>query len=260
MAATAVDRGSGPGRAVGHRIGEDGRVVPVAPQDRSSAPAAGGLVSTVEDLLRLDQALYGEALLPRAALEEAFAPVRLADGRTGGYGYGWTVRRFRGLREIAHGGDIDGFNGFLARYPTERFTVIVLANYSMASSAPLPTAAELAHRIVATFLGDRLEAQPPSVAVDPAVLADYAGDYRLEGPPPLIAAMGETITITAAGGRLLGRDRGGRDAELRAESETVFASPDGPVTLTFVRDGEGQVTGLVVSLMGLREFRARKVR
>jgi hypothetical protein len=260
MSATAVDDGGGVGRALGYRFSDDGRLIAVVPVDRAPDPAAGGLVSTVEDLFRLDQALYGESLLPRAHLEEAFAPVRLSDGRTGGYGYGWMVTRFRGLSEVAHGGDIDGFNGYLARYPSERFTVIVLANYAMAASATLPTAAELAHRIVALYLADRLEAPKPSVSVDPAILSSYVGDYQIEGPPPLIAAMGDVLTVTAEGARLLARDRSGRVAELQAESETAFVSPGTPVTLTFVRDGDGRVNSLLVTLAGLREFRARKVR
>ena len=159
LTATHVDHGSGSGRATGYRLDEAGGFVPVAPQDRSADPAAGGLVSNVEDLFRLDQALYGSGLLPSAALDEAFAPVRLTDGHLGHYGFGWMVGHFRGLREIAHGGDIDGFNGFLARYPGERFTVIVLANYPMASAGAFPTAADLAHHIVESYLGDRLEAE-----------------------------------------------------------------------------------------------------
>jgi CubicO group peptidase (beta-lactamase class C family) len=260
MASTTVDHGSSGGRALGYRFGDDARFVAVEPVDRTPDPAAGGLVSTVEDLFKLDQALYGDSLLPRTAIDEAFTPVRLADGHKGGYGYGWMVGRFRGLSEIGHGGDIDGFNGYLARYPGERFTVIVLANYPMASAADFPTAADLAHRVAAIYLADRLEAQKAGVAVDPAVLATYAGDYQIEGPPPLVAAMGEVLTISAEGARLMGRDRSGRAAELQAESETVFASTGAPVTLTFVRGADGRVDGLVVTLAGLREFRAHRVR
>ena len=259
LTATYVDHGSGSGRATGYRLDEAGGFVPVAPQDRSADPAAGGLVSNVEDLFRLDQALYGSALLPSAVLDEAFAPVSLTDGHLGHYGFGWMVGHFRGLREIAHGGDIDGFNGFLARYPGERFTVIVLANYPMASSGAFPTAADLAHHIVESYLGDRLEAGRAPVAVDPALLATYAGQYKLQGPPPLVAAMGEVLTIAAEGGRLTGSDRNGRSAVLEAESDNVFASTGGPITLTFVRDGQGRVDGLIVSLAGLREFRAIRV-
>jgi CubicO group peptidase (beta-lactamase class C family) len=259
LTATCADHGSGSGRATGYRLDDAGAFVPVAAQDRSADPAAGGLVSNVLDLFRLDQALYGSDLLPSAVLDEAFAPVRLADGRLGHYGFGWMVGRFRGLREIAHGGDIDGFNGFLARYPDERFTVIVLANYPMASSGALPTAADLTHHIVESYLGDRLEARRAALVVDPALLASYAGQYKLQGPPPLVAAMGEVLTIAVDGGRLTGSDRSGRSAVLEAESDTVFASPGGPITLTFVRDGQGRVDGLIVSLAGLREFRAIRV-
>ena len=47
--------------------------------------AAGALYSTVEDLLKWDQALYTDKLLPSAARTEMFTPFK------GNYAYGWQV-------------------------------------------------------------------------------------------------------------------------------------------------------------------------
>jgi CubicO group peptidase (beta-lactamase class C family) len=84
--------------------------------------AAGALYSTVEDLYRWDQALSSEQLLPRALLDEVFTP------GNGSYGYGWKIERPGGRLRISHAGNMTGVSNFLARYPEQRLTVIVLSN------------------------------------------------------------------------------------------------------------------------------------
>src|SRR5260370_7489447 len=69
------------------------------------AYAAGAVYSTVEDLYRWDQALYGTAVLSEASKEKMFTPF------LEGYAYGWNVRTIpagepeAGKKEIGHGGD-----------------------------------------------------------------------------------------------------------------------------------------------------------
>ena len=81
------------------------------------------------DLLRWDQALYAEKLLPRKTLEEMFTPV------AGPYGYGWFVTRQFGRRLLWHGGGTPGFAADLLRFPEERVTVIILSNLESAPAA-----------------------------------------------------------------------------------------------------------------------------
>src|SRR4051812_11811550 len=58
--------------------------------DMSIPHAAGALYSTVEDLLKWDQALYTEKLVPRKSLEAMFTPFK------DNYGYGWGIDKKRG--------------------------------------------------------------------------------------------------------------------------------------------------------------------
>lgn len=94
----------------------------------STLYAAGALTSTVEDLYRWDQALSSEQLLPRQLLDEMFTPV------LGTYGYGWHVATANDRRIVSHTGLINGFSNYIARYPDDHVTVIVLSN--LQSSAP----------------------------------------------------------------------------------------------------------------------------
>ena len=114
-------------RAIGHARSDDGFEIH---DDHmlNSIVVAGGVFSTVEDLLRWDQALYTDRLVDQAALEEAFTSGALNDGSTFGYGFGWGIGSHRGHRRISHGGAWVGFRTAIARYPDIRLTVIVLTN------------------------------------------------------------------------------------------------------------------------------------
>lgn len=94
----------------------------------SGRAGAGSLVSTVLDMAKWDAALYGEKLLKRASLEEMWKPVRLNNGSTAGYGYGWGTTEYRGHRLVAHSGGLPGWSSDIARFPDDRLTVIVLTN------------------------------------------------------------------------------------------------------------------------------------
>jgi CubicO group peptidase (beta-lactamase class C family) len=89
---------------------------------------SGGIYSTVEDLYLWDQALYGEQLVSRETLEEAFRPVRLNDGKEYPYGFGWGLEEHLGRRRVSHGGSWVGFHNFSSRYVDDGFSVFVLSN------------------------------------------------------------------------------------------------------------------------------------
>jgi CubicO group peptidase (beta-lactamase class C family) len=56
----------------------------------------GGLFSTLDDLFLWDQALNGERLVPRAALEQAFTSGTTNDGTSIDYGFRWYTKHFLG--------------------------------------------------------------------------------------------------------------------------------------------------------------------
>lgn len=75
----------------------------------------------------MDQALYGETLVSRATLDEAFTPARLNNGEA----VAWLrleARRIQRLRRVRHGGSWVGFRTHIARYPDARFSVVILSN------------------------------------------------------------------------------------------------------------------------------------
>lgn len=91
---------------------------------------SGGVFTTLGDMFLWDQALYGEKLVSRATLEQAFTPAVLNDGTKTDYGFGWRMSQYRSSRRIAHGGSWVGFRSHIARHPGIGLTVVILSNRS----------------------------------------------------------------------------------------------------------------------------------
>ncbi|MFC5462313.1 serine hydrolase domain-containing protein [Massilia niabensis] len=90
--------------------------------------ADGTIHLTAHDLALWAQALDGDKILDARLRDASFTPPRLADGRTGPYGFGWYIGSQNGRRTILHGGAWQGFKTIIQRYVDDKLTVIVLAN------------------------------------------------------------------------------------------------------------------------------------
>ncbi len=87
--------------------------------------------------------------------------------------------------------------------------------------------------------------------VNPAVFDVYAGDYELA--PNFI------LTITKEGDKLMGQATGQRKLELEPVSETQFTVPSIKANISFEKDSEGKVTGLVL-VQGGQTTKAKKIK
>ena len=91
---------------------------------------AGGVASSVGDLLRWEHALRGEAILTDAAKAEFFTEHVRNPGASVGYAYGWmTTTTERGTRLVFHQGNFGGFNSDYRRYVDEGVTIVFLSNH-----------------------------------------------------------------------------------------------------------------------------------
>jgi len=89
---------------------------------------SGAFLSTVLDLAQWDAALYGDRVLVKSSRDAMWTPVRLTDGTTFGYGFGWLIDSAAGHRRTHHGGSLPGFSAGIVRYPDDSLSVIVLTN------------------------------------------------------------------------------------------------------------------------------------
>lgn len=147
-----------PNRSSGYRLvrGELKHQEWVAPKMNTTAD--GSLYLTLYDVAKWDAALYGEKLLKKASLEQIWAPVKLNNGKTYPYGFGWMLREVRGHRLLEHGGAWQGFKSCLSRYVDDKVTVVVFAN--LAQSNP----EQLAHGIAAQYDAQLVSVNEPADA------------------------------------------------------------------------------------------------
>jgi CubicO group peptidase (beta-lactamase class C family) len=204
--------------------------------DETTMHGAGGLYSTVEDLYRWGQALNGGKLLHTETLKRMAVPVWEH------YGYGWELYTMHGHRVVAHSGGIPGYISNFARLPDDDTVIILLSNLGSAASLPMT------ENLAAILFGQPY--QMPSaytfVTVDPALLADYVGEYSA-------TYYGRTSVLKFAleGERLVMRVTGLPDATLSALSDTkFFARSKGDVEMTFVRDADGRVNRIDMNWSG----------
>ena len=142
---------------------------PVGIVDSSVSFAAGAIYTTVGDLYKWDQALYGNRIVPQALLEKAFT-VYKSD-----YGYGWQILTVYNKKVTEHGGGITGFVSFILRVPDDQLCVILLSNL------PSPTPQIIANQINDLFNGKNplLPVQRKEIHLDTATLKLYTGEYEL---------------------------------------------------------------------------------
>jgi CubicO group peptidase (beta-lactamase class C family) len=108
--------------AVGY--GQFGQVDDPAP---TQIPGDGGIYSTVDDLLKWDQALYAQKLVRQSTLAEAFTPGNVEEGHST-YGFGWNVAEDDSGKYVWHTGSQAGFRALIERRLGPRITVILLTN------------------------------------------------------------------------------------------------------------------------------------
>jgi D-alanyl-D-alanine carboxypeptidase len=170
------------------------------------AGGAGAVQSTVLDLIKWTHLLHTGKVVSMDSLRAMATPVKLNDGTTAPYGFGLQLFSRLDRTTISHGGNGNGFSAFLAHWPTDDLTVVVLAN----GRAVLPNLAGEAVARVA------LGIEQPAIKVA-ADLAKYEGTYTL--------TLGERtfdLRVYAEDGNLIGHRTGNRPFRLVPVGEHRF--------------------------------------
>ena len=121
-----------PHRARGYSIDKNGNLQNAILVDISNKPPGSGINSTARDLGLFMVALYGGKLVTPTTWRQMITPANTRDGKETIYGYGWflggPLSTYRGLREVGHGGDVQGFESILYAIPEKKFAVAILSN------------------------------------------------------------------------------------------------------------------------------------
>jgi CubicO group peptidase (beta-lactamase class C family) len=216
-----------PGRAAGYTTDTPDR------QPRNAAymslygpAAAGGLISTVDDLALWIRALASGKVVDRESVLQMTSPTGAAQG----YGLGLYLWNVRGLQMIGHTGQIPGFASAVGYIPRRDITIVVLANDDHFD------ARTMARRLAAIALGQPYpdgSAKPMS----PEEMQELAGRYRVDAAT--------TLTLSVKDGQLYAQ-RGQRHAvPLQMDASGLLRfMPDEITYFRPRRDPEGRVARL----------------
>jgi hypothetical protein len=202
----------------------------------------GGLLSTMQDLLRWNENLDHPVVGGQAYVDALQTRMRLSGGRTITYALGLEVVDYDGVREVSHSGGTAGYRTFLARYPDQRVSVAVWCNYGGAN--PIQLAHQVADLVLTKPPAAAAQASPVTVDVPASAVARWAGTYR---DPHTDQTM--TLTATAGGLAVAGGRGGGRGAVTlvpvggarfqspQAGGDAVFSGEPGRRSMQVIRPG-----------------------
>lgn len=156
-----------------------GKFEPALDWDMSWAGGAGALYSTVGDLFRWNEALFGGHVMSEASFRAAITPVALPPNVDGmKYGYGLTMYELKGLPVIGHGGGLNGWASQLLRLPDQRCTVVALGNSLPPHPGQAPT--EICQFLAEKLLAAEIAKVPEPTedkSIDPKEFPAFAGRY-----------------------------------------------------------------------------------
>jgi CubicO group peptidase (beta-lactamase class C family) len=211
---------------------------------------SGAFLSNVLDLAKWDAALYTDRIFKPSIREQMWTAVKLNNGTSNPYGFGWELDTVSGHKLVHHGGSLPGFRAELARFVDDKLTVVVLANGNNADPGDMALG-------VAAFYIPGLIPERIAVRIDPKVFDAYAGQYQAPGPSAAV------LTVTREGDKLMAQQgAAGEKWEWLPESEVNFFAKGGNrrQTFSFGKDDKGQVTHLVVLIEGREVGRAKRIR
>jgi CubicO group peptidase (beta-lactamase class C family) len=181
-----------------------------------AAPGPGDLLTTVEDLALWDQNFYDGRVGGKDLLAKMQLTGVLSSGKPFNYASGLYAETYRGAKLVEHSGSIGGYASQMSRFPSEHFTVTVLAN------SPDVSPTTMTRRIADIYLDHELAPRPDAaskqfpaeVTLDQTKLDAVAGYYALS---PQFG-----LHFTVEDGRLMAQGTGQGKFPLVASGDREF--------------------------------------
>lgn len=220
-------------------IGHDPQGKVAANWDLPTLAGAGAIRSTTNDMLKfLDANLHPE----RGPLQRAmaFAHTERAPAGNMAIGLNWLSLHAGPEPIVWHNGGTGGYRTFVGFMSSRKAGVVVMTN-SAGEGAD-----DIGFHILNSALPLTPKSAPPkertAIDVKPDILARYVGRYQLA--PQFF------LEVTLKDGALYGQATGQQAVRLWPESETSFFLKEVDAQVDFVRDAQGNVTGLVLHQNG----------
>lgn len=228
--------------AVGHNQGLES----VKNWDLPTLAGAGALRSTANDMLTFLAANLGYIKSPLAPAMAAMLKVRRPTGQPGlEVALGWHIWTTNGKEIIWHNGGTGGYRAFMGFDPKARIGVAVLSNTFTAVGVD-----DIGrHLLDASVPLMKPPKEHQQVTVDPKLFDAYVGNYQL--------APNFVIAITRDGDHLFAQATAQPKFEIFPEGEKDYFLKVVDAQITFVADGNGRATELILHQNGLDQHAKR---
>jgi CubicO group peptidase (beta-lactamase class C family) len=162
-----------PGRVAAYNSGQDGQFI-VNWSTTYAVVGGGGLMTTVDDLLKWDDNFYANRLGNGSLVRNLATPGTLNDGKKTVYGMGLFITNYRGLPVMEHDGSLFGYRSDILRFPDQKVTIVCLCNVSDADPEGK------SRKVADIYLKEKFPPESASVPADFKGQPDpaaYAGEY-----------------------------------------------------------------------------------
>jgi CubicO group peptidase (beta-lactamase class C family) len=224
----------------------------------SQRTGAGGVLTTVRDLLAWDNNAYEPKVGSRALIAQTHQTGTLNSGKALSYAHGLQIGEYRGEKVVEHGGSLGGYRAHLMRFPDARTSIACLCNFGTSN------AGARARRVADAVMGDRFR-QPVPTSTAPAPggaraataaltltaeqLREYAGRYDSDEADT-------SFVVDVEGGQLrLKRERDMSPIALRPLAADRFAFRN--MEVRFIREN-GRISALAVDAGRVVDIRFTK--
>jgi CubicO group peptidase (beta-lactamase class C family) len=202
----------------------------------SLMPAAGGLYSTVNDLLTFLSVAMSYERSPLAPAIEATVSTRRPTQSGNEQALGWTVIGKDDDQLLFRDGGTFGYASSMAWDPKKRAGVVVLSNQ-------VGSVDDIARHLLRPNipLTKPTNTKHTEIAIDSKVLGTYAGQYEAKGEGVFnVTREADFLMIESPA------DWGLPTLRIRPESTRDFFASELPLRITFQTDRDGHVTGLLI--------------
>ncbi|MBW1296059.1 serine hydrolase [Aquimarina litoralis] len=190
--------------------------------------AAGSLMSTVDDLLKWQNAISANTFIKRTSLEKAIYGSKLNSGEEINYGYGWGKTKLQGAKGYEHSGGIFGYttNGIFLE--DENVYVIGLTNCNCKDVG------DVTRKVAAMVIGKPIPNKKDAISVAETTLKKWVGAYEFND--------GVIRHIKLKEGKLYSLREGenSREFEIYPMKDGSFIFDDGTISYTFSLTKEGK--------------------
>ncbi len=227
-------------KVTGYAVLNAGEQRPVHLVDSTVSYAAGAMYSDADDLYKWAVSIARQQILSASIWKRAFTPFK------SNYGYGWFIDTLSGHDYAGHSGGIMGFTSYLAYFPGEDVTIILLNNFLNEReplSLPVQDLAAIVFDKPYTIYTEKKKADISLSALD-----SYTGQYALS---PKLKRM---MVISKGSDGLQASLNGRVISTLVFQSDTRFQFKNIPNSGGEFIVQDGKVIKMVISQNGVYEW------